>query len=207
MNINSAKSTPLLDEKAEDYCKTRYYCVKLTSIYVKGRDKEEGKEITVKETGTAEVMIIDSGSTFTSLRGEQFDKFLGHIKQEIGDGVKELENPDYEHCFEKGSAEKLEKVSLVFEGTTVELKRENIFDHIVKKGEGEEKKDYLCLTVKKLDEGKMNGYVVPNVHILGSRAQMDFEVKFDVPNKKVSFDKVDTCNLEKKEKKNSIDVE
>lgn len=211
MNTNPETSTPLLDEnpeekakdpgkKAEDYCKTRYYCVNLTSIKVDGR-----QGILVKDTATTEVMIIDSGSTFTSLRGELFKEFLKRVEQQIGDKEEKPISDDYMHCFLKGSADKLEKVSLGFEGTTVELKRENIFDHIVKKGEGEEKKDYLCLTVKKLDEGKMNGYVVPNVHILGSRAQMDFKVAFDVPKREVSFVKVETCNQEKKNSNDGVD--
>lgn len=208
VNTNPHNSTPLLDkDDAEgDYCETRFYCVKLRSIYVKG-----GEEIKVKE-GTTDVMIIDSGSTFTTLRGGMFESFLEQVKQQIGDKEEKPISDDYMHCFLNGSAEKLEKVSLGFERTTVEpkdelkveLKRENIFDPVKDKNG----KDYLCLTVQNFDEGKKKfDEKLPNVHILGSRAQMDFEVKFDVPNKKVSFDKVDTCNLEKKEKKNSNDVE
>ena len=187
-------STPLTKE-GNCLCKI-LYCVHLKNITV---GEGENNNITVSDdTDQAhEVMIIDSGHTFTHLREKFFEIFLKIVKKELN-GKEGEKKGDYHKCFEKdGNVEKLKKISFGFNDTKIELKRENFFDDYTHTDSNGEKKHYMCLTVEGENEGyhqRLRNYgkskeeKTPN--ILGSRAQMDFLVAFNLKKNinKVSFE-------------------
>lgn len=201
VEISDEKSTPLLPKQDKyQMCHTRY-CVQIKSICLKFKGKKcENHEIEVSEGDTENdnVIVIDSGTTFTYLKNNIFEKLLDKLKKKLKD-----ESPRkllfYENCFEKkdGNVEKLENISFKFDGTTIELKKENFFDeYSVPDCNGGDPKNYVCLTVEGQNKGyrkrlRSYGDSVGEPQILGSRAQMDFTVAFDLEddtNMKVSFE-------------------
>ncbi|KAJ1383739.1 Xylanase inhibitor, C-terminal [Sesbania bispinosa] len=157
-------------------------------------------------------MVIDSGSTFTCLADHDlFTEFLSKVEEKVG--KDSIETKYYDHCYKEENAKGLEKISLQFGGEGeggkgIELKRENFFD--VYKIEKENNiEEYLCLTVvdgtKKKHEMRVRGRGKNNdemVHLLGSRAQMNFRVAFDITGEdhKVSFDKQENCGKEEEKR-------
>jgi hypothetical protein len=185
----SDKNTPLLPKNNgdDDECDIRY-CVHLKGISLKFED--ENHEILTNTPN--KTMIIDSGSTFTYLTSDIFKGFLGNITKKLNvEEPTSFENY-YDNCFEKNdeNKKKLEKISFEFSGTKIELKRENFLDDFTPPIESnEDQKHYICLTVQ---EEKKRKY-----HILGSRAQMDFLVAFNLKgNKLVSFDHLEDKHIE-----------
>jgi hypothetical protein len=185
----SDKNTPLLPKNNgdDDECDIRY-CVHLKGISLKFED--ENHEILTNTPN--KTMIIDSGSTFTYLTSDIFKDFLGNITKKLNvEEPTSFENY-YDNCFEKNdeNKKKLEKISFEFSGTKIELKRENFLDDFTPPIESnEDQKHYICLTVQ---EEKKRKY-----HILGSRAQMDFLVAFNLKgNKLVSFDHLEDKHIE-----------
>ncbi|XP_045831930.1 probable aspartic protease At2g35615 [Trifolium pratense] len=186
VKISDKNTSLLLPKNKDDECGIRY-CVQLEGVFLKFED--ENHEI--KTDTDHKVMIIDSGTTKTYLRltCKKFEEFINKIKEKLNVELTKFEGY-YENCFEKNDEnkkklEKLEKISFKFSGTKIELKRENFLDDDFTpppiKSNGDQKK-YICLTVERETKREY--------HILGSRAQMDFLVAFNVTegNKIVSFD-------------------
>lgn len=107
----------------------------------------------------------------------------------------------------------MESLSFEFGSTTIELKRENFLDeYSVPDCNVGKEKTYVCLTVERAkNEGyykrlRSYGVLKGKPQILGSRAQMDFTVAFDLRKDrkmKVSFENhesVEKVSFENNEK-------
>ncbi|KAL2317018.1 hypothetical protein Fmac_030894 [Flemingia macrophylla] len=170
VKINEQHRTTLDDRD----CDPSHYCVRLKSISLNNKQVDVGEDN----------MIIDSGTTFTRLKKSIFEKFIQEVNNIMGrrSDPKKIGNYKYEHCYEfQENTQPLDSVSFVFENDLrLKLKKVNFFDEIYDDDAG--RKKYLCLTVKKFQGAKEE-------NVLGSRAQIDFEVAIsDTPdNKYVSF--------------------
>ncbi|PWA74284.1 aspartic peptidase A1 family [Artemisia annua] len=123
-------------------------------------------------------MIIDSGTTLTTLPREIYHEFKAALKEAIN--VRTIKDPQniLGLCYRYTKVTKLPKVTMHFEGADVEMNRDNMFmpvsNHI------------MCLAMRSAKG---------SIPILGNIAQMNYIVGFDLENNMVSFKRTDCEKL------------
>ncbi|MCH97401.1 aspartic proteinase CDR1-like, partial [Trifolium medium] len=157
INGNGVVSTPLIIKSSQP----SFYYLNLEGITVGQKTVQTGQ--------TDGNIIIDSGTTLTSLETSFYNNLVAYVKEVIG--VEEVKNPPsgYTFCFTSGDQTKFPEFVFHFTGADVTLKPENLFVAYAK--------NLSCLSV------------IPDnqTSIFGNRAQVDFIVEYDLEGKKVSF--------------------
>ena len=134
---------------------------------------------TVQSGQTGGNIFIDSGTTLTSLEPTFYNNFVASVKEALGvEAVQNLPNP-FDFCVTNdGASINLPDIVFHFTGADVSLKYENLFDTVG---------NFRCL------------FVIPNTNsggqsIYGNRAEINFQVEYDLEEKKVSFAPADCTN-------------
>ncbi|XP_038707237.1 aspartic proteinase CDR1-like [Tripterygium wilfordii] len=145
---------------------SRYY-LSLQSISIGGKTT-----ITSQRQGN---IMIDSGTALTMLHSSLYNNLEDIVKKTIGGTPIEDPPKEFKLCYEAKSikVDDLPEMVFHFDGADVHLQSAHTFmkyyTHVI------------CMTI------------VPNdrLSIFGSMAQVNFQVEFDLQNKKVSFAEVD----------------
>nr|GEV83836.1 aspartic proteinase CDR1-like [Tanacetum cinerariifolium] len=134
-----------------------YYYVTLEGISVDGRRLNlvsDGSKPTKPSKGN---MIIDSGTTLTTLPPKLYNEFVAIMKDAIN--VRTIKDPQkiLSLCYLASKVTNLPKVTIHFEGADVELSRENIFVTV--------SKHIMCLGMRS---------AAVSLPVLGNIAQMNY---------------------------------
>ncbi|KAK1286030.1 putative aspartic protease [Acorus calamus] len=148
-----------------------FYLLSLESVTVENKIVSVGKA--VNDTATDDgVMVVDSGSMFTLLRPRVIDQVLAAVKSAVSENPVKDPNNFYELCY--GVNAKVPDVVLRFDGPAeVRLGRESAY---VKPYD-----DKICLAILRSQD----------IQLLGSLAQQNFHVGFDVRANTISFTPAD----------------
>ncbi|PWA69011.1 aspartic peptidase A1 family [Artemisia annua] len=123
-------------------------------------------------------MIVDSGTTLTTLPRKLYNEFEAALKDAIN--IRTMKDPQkvLSLCYRSAKVTNIPKVTLHFDGADVELNRDNMFVIV--------SKHIMCLGMQSASD------ILP---ILGNLAQMNYMVGFDLENNMVSFKRTDCEKL------------
>ncbi|XAR57630.1 Nepenthesin [Bertholletia excelsa] len=152
-------STPILSDSS-----STFYSLNLEGVSV------EDKKITYSQTGADKGIIIDSGTTLTLFESSFYDELEAAVAEKINLEPVQYQG-GYKLCYQS-SFDNIPEIKVVFhfEGADVELKKLNLFRTI--------SGDLTCFTMIPTNVG---------ISIYGNWAQMNFQVEYDLAEKKVSF--------------------
>ncbi|KAK4253531.1 hypothetical protein QN277_010192 [Acacia crassicarpa] len=160
---NEVVSTPLIPRSDSP----TYYYLNLEGITV----GQQTVPLTSQGNGN---IFIDSGTTLTMLPTSFYEQVEALVRQAIGADQLIVQNSDSKLCYTNAnSIQNVPTFVVHFTGANLSLNRQNIFRFI--------SDDVMCLAMLPTD-GKS---------IYGNVAHIDFEVEYDLDQKKVSFAPVD----------------
>ncbi|CAK8534704.1 unnamed protein product [Lathyrus sativus] len=152
-------STPLIIKSSQP----TFYYVNLEGVMVGQKMFKTGQ--------TDGNIIIDSGTTLTYLEPPIFNDFITSVKEEIGIEQVEDRSSPFNYCFKYQPDINFPHIALHFTGANVTLEPKNMLLLY--------ENDLLCLAVVPSN--------IEGISILGNVAQIDFQVEYDLGEKKLSF--------------------
>ncbi|ERN16159.1 probable aspartyl protease At4g16563 [Amborella trichopoda] len=161
-----------------------YYYLGLRKITVGGKKVKIPYELLKLEPSGNGGCIIDSGTTFTFMEREIFDRVAEKFEAEVGlEREKAIEESSgLRPCFNVSKGENLTLPKLGFHfkgGATMELPLENYFAFF---GETQA----VCLTIL-TDNGNVNGSKVGPSIILGNFQQQNYYIVYDIEKGRLGF--------------------
>ncbi|XP_027342614.1 aspartic proteinase CDR1-like [Abrus precatorius] len=167
ITINGVVSTPYITNPSFP----TFYILNLEGIVVGQKE--------VQTDQSAGNIIIDSGSTLTMLEPNFYNKFVTLVKEAFG--VEAEQNPPlpFDFCFRYETNMNMTFPNVVFQFTEarITLGSKNLLLEL---------RNLLCLAIVPTTEGG------PTIY--GNVAQIDFQVEYDLKEKKVSFVPTDCTN-------------
>ncbi|KAI9086911.1 hypothetical protein K1719_031072 [Acacia pycnantha] len=165
---NGLVSTPLISSSRSQ----TYYYLNLEGITI-GQ-----KKVSLPTNRSDGNIIIDSGTTLTTLPSSSYDQVEALVKQAIGADQFIVQIENYNLCYSNANSvqQNVPYFEVHFTGADLSLKPQNLFRFLPVNGV-----DVMCFAM----------FPTEGQPIYGNVAQIDFEVGYDLDQKNVSFAPVD----------------
>ncbi|KAL8114511.1 putative aspartic protease At2g35615 [Apium graveolens] len=161
VSASNVVSTPMLSHGNRPY-----YYLNLDAVTVGGNTIQNNVQV---ESGSGNI-IIDSGTTLNILNSALYGDLEEAVRVTVG--LNSVEHPKYRLCYQTESLFAVPEIKMTFHftGADVILNTINIFRNV---GNG-----LSCLSMIPSDDG---------IDIYGNRAQINFQIEYDLGANKVSF--------------------
>ena len=159
-DVNGVVSTPLVSKSPSTYYYLNLEGVTIGGKKVQNNDNSDGN------------IIIDSGTTLTFFKTNFYESFESAVKEAIGKDQEPVQDPPepFSLCYKDGGSIKTPTDMIFhFSGADLNLKRMNTFTVL--------ENNLVCMLIAPSER----------FSIFGNLAQVNFEVAYDLQEKKVSF--------------------